>query len=420
MAKKKTLPEEELNEATVPVVDTAGEQNGKTMEAAANTALEASPAESEAVEDAQPGANEAEPVPGPVMSEKVELPADVIAQQAAAFESWGEDEEDDSAAGKQAFPEPRQIPVLPPELDEEELRPSKTDRQKFFDLDFRELDRWLSPEERREWNSIYASYRGRSALTGRIMGVDPRVTNFYDKKQKRYRQVEMLCATVVLYRIPILIPMNEMWEQRDARPDFVFKNMDGAEIDFIITKVDREKEYAVASRRLAMRAQRYFFARRPELNETGSRLECRVLAVGHRRCLVECYGHDIDMRQKDLRYLAIPNLKEEYHPGDELPCIVKNYDAATDELVISVKEVESNPFEGAEFRHPVGCRRYGVIAGKYGGGVFCNLPDGTVIMCNYSYQHSDEDFRVNDNVILVIHRYENEKKQIYGKIMSKW
>ena len=45
------------------------------------------------------------------------------------------------------------------------------------------------------------------------------------------------------------------------------------------------------------------------------------------------------------------------------------------------------PIFGAERRHPVGSRRLAVIAGKYGGGVFCNLPDGVVCMCNYAYQY---------------------------------
>ena len=407
MAKKKALPEEELNAATVPTADTTGEQSGETMAEVTKAALKASSVEEDVV-------------PGSMILEKVELSADVIAHQAAAFNSWGEEREEYPIERRLTSGKPEEIPVLPPELDEEELRPPKTDRQQFFDLDFRELDRWLTPEERREWNSIYASYRGRSSLTGRIMGVDSRVTNIYDQKNKRYRKVEMLCATVVLYRIPILIPMREMWEQGNERPDFVFRNMEGAEIDFIITKVDRQAEYAVASRRLAMRAQRYFFAQREDLHAIGQRIKCRMLTVASHRCLVECYGHDIEMRQKDLRYLAIPDLKKEYHRGQTLDCIVKHYDPEKNELMISVKEVESNPFEGAEFRHPVGCRRYGVIAGKYGGGVFCNLPDGTVIMCNYSYQHNDSDFRVDDNVILIVQRYEYEKKQIYGKIMSKW
>ena len=47
-------------------------------------------------------------------------------------------------------------------------------------------------------------------------------------------------------------------------------------------------------------------------------------------------------------------------------------------------------------------------------------PDGTVCMCNYSYQHEDSDFLVGDTVILVVQRYAEEKKQMYGKILSKW
>ena len=60
------------------------------------------------------------------------------------------------------------------------------------------------------------------------------------------------------------------------------------------------------------------------------------------------------------------------------------------------------------------------ISGKYGGGVFCNLPDGTVCMCNYAYQYQDADFKVGDTVILAIQRFDMDKKQMYGKILTKW
>ena len=145
-----------------------------------------------------------------------------------------------------------------------------------------------------------------------------------------------------------------------------------------------------------------------------------MLSVGPRRCLVECYGHDINLTQRELRYTAIPDLRKEYHPSDELDCIVTGFDPDKGDLQISVKATQSNPFDGAEQRHPVGSRRQAVIAGKYGGGVFCNLPDGTVCMCNYSYQYEDSDFMVGDTVILLVQRFENEKRQMYGKIMSKW
>lgn len=188
----------------------------------------------------------------------------------------------------------------------------------------------------------------------------------------------------------------------------------------IIIKVEREAGFAVGSHRLASRSQRYFFAHREDLHSIGARVKCQLMAVGPRRCLAECYGHDIDLTQREISYTAIPDLRNKYHAGVELDCIVKVYDPEKDELVISIKEIETNPFLGAELRHPVGCRRLAVISGKYGGGVFCNLPDGVVCMCNYSYQHEDSDFMVGENVMLVVQRYDDEKLQVFGKIMSKW
>ena len=287
-------------------------------------------------------------------------------------------------------------------------------------MDFNALDRDLTAEERQEWNSIYASYRGRSALTGTIIGVDPLHISVRNKETGEMERKTMYCAIVVPYRVRVVIPDTEMWEREQARPDFVLQNMVGATIDFIIIKVDRENGVAVASRRLAARSQRYFFAHRDSLNRIGAQVKCRVLSVGPRRCLVECYGHDINLTQRELRYTAIPDLREEYHPGEELDCVVTGFDPEKDDLQISVKATQSNPFDGAEQRHPVGSRRYATIAGKYGGGVFCNLPDGTVCMCNYSYQHEDSDFMVGDTVIIVVQRFETEKRQMYGKIMSKW
>lgn len=205
---------------------------------------------------------------------------------------------------------------------EPEPAPQKSDRQSFYDLDFKALDRGLTAEERQEWNSIYASYRGRSALTGTIIGVDPLQISVRNKETGAMEKKTMYCAIVVPYRVRVVIPDTEMWEQEQARPDFVLQNMVGATIDFIIIKVDRENGVAVASRRLAARSQRYFFAHRPALNRIGTRVKCRVLSVGPRRCLVECYGHDINLTQRELRYTAIPDQREEYHPrrGAGLRC----------------------------------------------------------------------------------------------------
>ena len=146
------------------------------------------------------------------------------------------------------------------------VSPPRSDRQNFFALDFNELDRELTQEERQEWNSIYASYRGRSALTGTIIGVDPLHIVVRNKDTGAMERQTMYCAIVVPYRVRIVIPAAEMWERAQTRPDFVLQNMVGASIEFIIIKVDRENKFAIGSRRLASRSQRHFFANRPTLN----------------------------------------------------------------------------------------------------------------------------------------------------------
>ena len=41
-------------------------------------------------------------------------------------------------------------------------------------------------------------------------------------------------------------------------------------------------------------------------------------------------------------------------------------------------------------------------------------------MCSYSYQYEDADFMVGDTVIVLVQRFAEEKRQMYGRIVSKW
>lgn len=318
----------------------------------------------------------------------------------------------------QAATEAADVQEQVPAAEEPSPQETMSDRRSFYQLDFNELDRDLSPEERQEWNSIYASYRSRSVLTGSIIGIDRHELNSRENNAPVTK--EMYCAIVIPFRVRILIPEAEMWPENEERPGFVLRNMAGAVVDFVIIHVDREGGFAIGSRRLAMATRRYYFSTQPSLNRLNARVQCRVLAVGPRRCLVECYGFDVNLTQREMRYTAIPDLRTEYHPGDELDCIIKGYDKEAGTLLLSVKEAHPNPFDGAQLRHPIGSRRQAVIAGKYAGGVFCNLPDGAVCMCSYSFHYSDTAFSIGDKVMLIIQRYDMEKKQIYGKIISKW
>ena len=162
------------------------------------------------------------------------------------------------------FGEPKQEaqeePPAPPEPSVPPKAPKtagKSDRQLFYELKFNELDRGLTPEERQEWNSIYASYRGRSAISGTIIGVDPLSIYVWNRETEQREKQTMYCAIVVPYRVRIVIPASEMWEEGSERPDYVLENMVGANVDLVIIKVEREAGFAIGSRRLAGRSQRY-------------------------------------------------------------------------------------------------------------------------------------------------------------------
>ena len=122
-------------------------------------------------------------------------------------------------------------PLLEPMPGEEAPpAPPLTDRQSFFALDFHELDRGLSQEERQAWNSIYASFRGHSALSGTVIGADPLSMNVRSKETGQVERRTMYCVVVLVYRVPVYIPATEMW-MGEARPDYVLQNMMGSTID---------------------------------------------------------------------------------------------------------------------------------------------------------------------------------------------
>lgn len=295
-----------------------------------------------------------------------------------------------------------------------------SDKPSLLSLDLNKLDQDLTEDERNEWNAIYASYRSKSLLTGKIMGIDTHGFTVRNRETGQTERRRMQCAVIISYRVKVLIPETEMWLPGQERPPYVLRNMSGAEIDYTILDIDREGSVAIGSRRMAVMARRHFFDTAKNGHELGERLTCRILSVGPKRCLVECGGRDMNLSQKDLTYTATPDLRERYHPGQTLDCILKEYDRQTGQLWISVKETTANPFFGAIKRHPIGSRRQAVISGKYGGGVFCTLPDETVCLCLYSTRHSDSDFHIGDTVILAIKQFDHDRNLIYGRILSKW
>ncbi len=288
----------------------------------------------------------------------------------------------------------------------------------FRDLDTRELDRDLSPEERQEWESIYASYTSKSVLTGRVVGMDENTFTVQDASGKNVEK-HLRSLVIINYRVKVLIPETEMWMPGEEQPNYILKNMEGCELDYVILNVDRRGECAIASRRMALSARRWFFGTSPQGHPKGEINTCRLLSVGPTRCLVECGGYDVDLRASDLTYAYVPDLRERYRPGEKMRCKILGFDKEKGPM-ISIKEAKPSPFRGAEIRHPINSRRTAVISNKYKGGIYCVLPDETTCRCRYTSQLTDDDFQLGDQVIMVVDGYDQERELVRGRILKKW
>lgn len=68
------------------------------------------------------------------------------------------------------------------------------------------------------------------------------------------------------------------------------------------------------------------------------------------RLFIEASRVDKSSRQpqRDMSYAAIPDLREQYHPGDELICVVKQFDRKAGTFEISVKETVPNPLRRSQ------------------------------------------------------------------------
>ena len=289
----------------------------------------------------------------------------------------------------------------------------------FKDLDLTELDKDLSEEQQKEWNSIYASWRAGSILTGRVVGVDTTTITLINEETGDPERIAINCLVVISYRVKVLIPEQQVWfDEKTTRPEHVLRSMTGAVIDYVITGIDRESDCCTASRRSAMYVRRKAFTKLAP--RVGKKVSVNVLAVGASHLLANCGGYDMTLSQRDLSYGMLGDLRDKYHPGETLTAVLKEYDEGNQTIRVSVKEAEPHPFDGVEIRYPLNCRRASVISGKYKGGVFCKLEENLDCLCTYSMYQCDEDFDIGDQVIVVITQYDYPRKLVYGKIVAKW
>jgi len=168
-----------------------------------------------------------------------------------------------------------------------------------------------------------------------------------------------------------------------------------------------------------MMAKRRYFQVAWRGHELGGILSGNVLSVGNSVCTVEFRATTWNWRASNMSYASTTDLRERFAPGQQLRCVLTEYEPEEDAFWISVKLATSNPFDLADQRHPLGSRRKGVIMGKYNGGVFITLLDDVTMLCRYTQMLHDSNFAIGDSVIAQVQPFNYQRKQIFGKILVK-
>lgn len=287
----------------------------------------------------------------------------------------------------------------------------------FNELNLIEMDKDLTAEEQAEWQAIYASYRSGSVMRGEAAGVDYHEFEFVPNGQKRTVKQKLRCMIIIPYRVKIIIPETEMFLIPMPEGGYVLHSMCGAKLDYVITYIDRENNFAVASRKTALEKMQKATNRR---NIADRIVEADVVSVGKNVCVLNYGGYDVLLRQRDIHYTMVGDVREIVHTGEVKKAKVKEFLPENCILKLSIKETMPHPFDGVETRHPVGSTRIATVVGKYGGGIFCRLSDNvTDVLCSYDTMHYDGDFQTGDRVEILIKRLNYEKRLVYGKMLRK-
>lgn len=169
------------------------------------------------------------------------------------------------------------------------------------------------------WMELRNSLRSKRILTGILGGVE--------------RSANGLCTAVVYYKDQrIVIPASEMFinigddAKRDQKALYnryaqILTRSLGAEMDFVVSGIDKRSGSVVASRKEAMiRKQLNFYLptlrnKKPLIVE-GQVVEARVISVGDKNMRVEAFGVETTILARDVAWEWVDDCTEYYRIGD--------------------------------------------------------------------------------------------------------
>jgi small subunit ribosomal protein S1 len=165
--------------------------------------------------------------------------------------------------------------------------------------------------------------------------------------------------------------------QVDIRPIKDVTALMGIEQPFQILKMDRKRGNIVVSRRAIMEESRQ--GQREEILLTikeGDIMEGMVKNITDYGAFIDLGGVDGLLHVTDISWKRINHPSEMFTIGDNVKVMVTKFDQETRRISLGMKQLETNPWEGAEHIYVSGARFAGKVSNITDYGVFVALEDG--------------------------------------------
>ena len=247
------------------------------------------------------------------------------------------------------------------------------------------------------WRDIYESRQTNKILTDEITAIE--VHN------------DMPNAIIFKNGIKILIPQHEIGVKEVTEKKLY--GMVASSIDYVIIAINTKDEMAVASRRKAMEIRQLEL---PNL-QVGSKIKGRIVAVGKTAVYAEAYGVECRLKQQDISYGYMEDLRNYLSVGDELDMIIKQINLETKEMALSIKEASPDPFVNIDKKIIQNNDYVGVVTGIVDYGIFVNINNikGLDALCPHP-GFTNLKLSLGDKVLVKVKEIKPEERKIRAYI----
>lgn len=245
------------------------------------------------------------------------------------------------------------------------------------------------------WREIYESRQTRMLLTSEVIAIE--------------NHGSVNCAVVNYYGIKIIIPGN-MLTVNETDTGRIYA-MIGAEIDFVVIAIDKENNLATGSRKLAMELNQ----RELPSVKVGDRLKGNIIAVGVSKAIVNVCGLDIPVRNNEISWGYIFDVRTHLAVGDELDVIVKNIEPEAKTMSVSIKDALPDPYVNITEKYIINNKYRAIVTGIPDYGIFCNLEPGIDALCPHPGWNNMK-LGIGDAVVVKVKEINRDQRKTWGFI----